>query len=213
MKDPPGTGTGTRRRRRHPAGVLATSLLLVVTFAFNGCAGAASNTGRPATVSAAPATEGYSLPTSPPLTGQLPVIGVLLEILPRAHTLGTPVMPTPGSPCLGFTVTAALFDDNSPTLRADSGAALDEVARQLEAVGGAISIIGYTDTQPATFPGGNQALSEDRARSVRDALASRGVTDIVDVEGRGAAEPVDLGTTQAAYSRNRRVEVTVDCRP
>jgi outer membrane protein OmpA-like peptidoglycan-associated protein len=211
MNDP--RGTGTRLRRRHPAGAFVACLVLVTTFALDGCAGGAPDASRPDAASAPPATEGHSLPTSPPLTGQLPAIGVLLEILPRADTLGTPVTPTAGPPCLGFTVTAALFDDNSPTLRADSGAALDEVAQQLEAVGGAISIIGYTDTQATTFPGGNQALSEDRARSVRDALASRGVTDIVDVEGRGAAEPIDLGTTQAAYSRNRRVEVTVDCRP
>jgi outer membrane protein OmpA-like peptidoglycan-associated protein len=194
---------------------LAAALLLGTVLVLDACAGpaAAPNAGPPASAPAAAATLDQSLPTSPPLTGQPPTVGVVPGILPRAHALGTPLLPTQSPVCQGFTLTAALFDDNAPALGPDSGAALDEVARQLKAVGGAITIVGYTDARPTTFPGGNQALSDARADSVRDALESRGVTNIVDVEGRGAADPVDLGTTQVAYSRNRRVEVTFDCQP
>ena len=83
------------------------------------------------------------------------------------------------------------------------------IARRLKAAPGPVTIIGYTDARPTAFPGGNQRLSEARARSVRDALIGRGVVGIADVEGRGDREPVDLGTTEAAHRRNRRVEVTV----
>jgi len=205
--------TVTHRPHRRPTAGITAAPLLATALALGACTGPAPapNAGPPASAPATSATVEQSLPTSPPLTGQLPTVGLVPGILPRAHALGTPLPPAQGPACQGFTLTAVLFDDNSPALGPDSGAALDDVARQLTSTGGAITIIGYTDARPTTFPGGNQALSLARARSVGDALERRGVTDIVDVEGRGAAEPVDLGTTEVAYSRNRRVEVTFDC--
>jgi outer membrane protein OmpA-like peptidoglycan-associated protein len=165
------------------------------------------------------AATGESVPTVPPVRGQLPLAGdvagdlpgLLTELLPRVDAPALPATPAVAPPCEAFTLTAALFADNSPALLPEAGAALHSVARQLKTRPGAVRVVGFTDARPATFPGGNQGLSEARAQAVSAALAARGVSDIVDIEGRGAQEPVDVGKTEATYGRNRRVEVALEC--
>ncbi|MFD2300451.1 OmpA family protein [Paracidovorax citrulli] len=75
-----------------------------------------------------------------------------------------------------------------------------------------VRIVGYTDST------GNDAinnpLSLDRATSTRNYLTARGVNGArVQVEGRGAREPVATNDTAEGRARNRRVEIYVDERP
>ncbi|MBX3607818.1 MAG: OmpA family protein [Piscinibacter sp.] len=69
-----------------------------------------------------------------------------------------------------------------------------------------VRIVGHTDST------GNDAinnpLSIDRAQSVRDYLAARGVAPSrVETEGRGSREPVADNGTEAGRAQNRRVEI------
>lgn len=85
---------------------------------------------------------------------------------------------------------------------------------------GDLEVIGHTDAQPIRSSGfrSNQALSEARAQTVAQALQqltvkggqqapSNVVNRLVTSSGRGDTEPVDVGSSSAAYERNRRVDV------
>lgn len=56
----------------------------------------------------------------------------------------------------------------------------------------------------------NQALSEQRAHAVRDALVSLGVAPAkLSAIGFGSSRPLTAGTTEADHARNRRVELVI----
>ncbi len=102
-----------------------------------------------------------------------------------------------------------------------------EFLRNIERLGlafapwpGDLEVIGHTDRQPIN--GGsftsNQALSEARARTVADELRGTALSGggrapanarqrQIEFSGRGDTEPVDPAGTQAAFSRNRRVDI------
>src|SRR5690606_19335129 len=70
-------------------------------------------------------------------------------------------------------------------------------------------VIGHTDSVGSDQY--NQGLSERRARSVADLLASQGVpADELTAEGRGESQPVADNETDAGRAQNRRVEIQVD---
>lgn len=71
-----------------------------------------------------------------------------------------------------------------------------------------IKIIGHTDNTEKT-PGHNKILSENRARSVWGYLAMRGITNKIEIEGRGALEPVATNATEEGREKNRRVEIYI----
>ena len=59
-------------------------------------------------------------------------------------------------------------------------------------------------------PLGEQRLSEDRARSVAEALASRGISAQQFIcSGKGSSVPVDDNATAQGRAKNRRVEITI----
>ena len=59
-------------------------------------------------------------------------------------------------------------------------------------------------------PSGEQRLSEKRARSVAEALASRGISAQQFVcSGKGSSVPVDDNATAQGRAKNRRVEITI----
>jgi outer membrane protein OmpA-like peptidoglycan-associated protein len=65
---------------------------------------------------------------------------------------------------------------------------------------------GHTDRSGSATK--NLALSQERARSVADALAATGVdADRIEIAGMGESRPIDEGRTAEARQRNRRVEV------
>jgi chemotaxis protein MotB len=73
-----------------------------------------------------------------------------------------------------------------------------------------VRVDGHTDTRPintAQFPS-NWALSASRAIAVVQALVARGVPpQHLLAAGFGEYQPIDLGTTEEAYARNRRIEL------
>lgn len=69
-----------------------------------------------------------------------------------------------------------------------------------------VRVIGHTDSTGSDAI--NDPLSLDRAHSVRDYLAARGVQPArVETVGRGAREPVSDNTSDAGRAANRRVEI------
>ena len=73
-----------------------------------------------------------------------------------------------------------------------------------------LRVDGHTDTRPiatAQFPS-NWELSSARAISVVQYLISRGLKpDRLVAAGFGEFQPLDTGTTDEAFSRNRRIEL------
>ncbi len=99
----------------------------------------------------------------------------------------------------------------------DDAALLDEAARQLEALGGALKdpllrderilIIGHTDTKGAVEY--NRDLSDRRAKAVADYLVSNLGIDARRLEARGLGESRPIEGIDGTDARNRRVEVSV----
>lgn len=83
-----------------------------------------------------------------------------------------------------------LFDFDSAVLRASAGPALDELAKQLaETDYQTVTITGHADRIGSAKY--NQRLSEQRARAVREYLATRGIDGSkIAVSGVGSSEPV-----------------------
>jgi outer membrane protein OmpA-like peptidoglycan-associated protein len=99
------------------------------------------------------------------------------------------------------------FDTNSSAIKPQMRSVLDPFANSLRDDPNArVAIIGHTDsTGPDSV---NNPLSIDRAQSVRDYLAARGVSPArVETAGRGEQEPVADNTTETGRARNRRVEI------
>jgi chemotaxis protein MotB len=110
------------------------------------------------------------------------------------------------------------FDRGSAALRPEARPELDKLAaalldleKQIPAdISWVLRVDGHTDVRPiATFQfPSNWELSSARAISVVQYLISRGVkADRLVAAGFGEFQPLDPGTTEEAYSRNRRIEL------
>lgn len=101
-----------------------------------------------------------------------------------------------------------LFDYDSFSIKAEYQNAIDAHARFLTANRGRrLAVEGHTDER-----GGreyNLALGQNRAEAVRRALALLGVQDAqVEAVSFGEEKPVDTASTEQAYAKNRRAELT-----
>ena len=99
------------------------------------------------------------------------------------------------------------FDVNSASIRPAMRSVLDPFVNALRGDDNArVMIVGHTDdTGPDSV---NNPLSRDRAQSVYDYLASRGVSPShMQTAGRGEREPVADNATESGRARNRRVEI------
>ena len=99
------------------------------------------------------------------------------------------------------------FDVNSATIRPPMRSVLDPFASALKGDPNArVTIVGHTD---ASGPDSvNNPLSLERARSVQDYLALRGVAPShMQTVGRGEREPVADNESESGRARNRRVEI------
>ena len=100
------------------------------------------------------------------------------------------------------------FEFDSAALRPDSLAVLDKVAvsmRDWPEV--RIEVGGHTDAQGSTSH--NQKLSEQRAESVRDYLAGKGIeASRMTTKGYGESNPIADNATEEGRAKNRRVELT-----
>jgi outer membrane protein OmpA-like peptidoglycan-associated protein len=99
------------------------------------------------------------------------------------------------------------FDTGSAKIKPQMQAVLDPFAASLKDDPKAlVSIIGHTDSTGSEAV--NNPLSVERALSVRDYLAARGVSATrVRTEGHGEREPVADNGTEAGRAKNRRVEI------
>ena len=102
-----------------------------------------------------------------------------------------------------------LFATNSSTLNAASRASLDKFASSLQNNPDTdVEIFGHTDSTGSDAI--NNPLSERRAQSVYDYLASKGVSGLrMSYEGFGSANPIADNSTVAGRAENRRVEVFI----
>lgn len=102
-----------------------------------------------------------------------------------------------------------LFDFNQATLKPGAQLRLAKVSGILGAYPDLrLEIDGFTDNKGT--PQYNMALSEKRAKAVRDFLVSQGVsTDAVTTKGFGESNPVATNATAAGRQQNRRVELVV----
>ncbi len=105
-----------------------------------------------------------------------------------------------------------LFDKGSATLAANTAPTLDALRHLLLITypHEPVTITGFTDDIPDARPGGNQALSQQRAATVASWLITHGI-DIARVaqHGEGPQHPVADNTTSAGRAANRRVEIAV----
>jgi outer membrane protein OmpA-like peptidoglycan-associated protein len=97
------------------------------------------------------------------------------------------------------------FDVGRSAIKPDMRPVLDQFAQGLDP-NMRVRIVGHTDSTGSDSI--NNPLSVDRAQSVRDYLAARGVAPTrVVTEGRGSREPVADNNSDAGRAQNRRVEI------
>lgn len=97
------------------------------------------------------------------------------------------------------------FDVGSAALRPSLRPVLEQFAQGLDA-SMLVRIVGHTDSTGSDAI--NEPLSRQRAETVRNFLADRGVAaQRISTDGRGAREPVADNTSEAGRAKNRRVEI------
>ena len=101
------------------------------------------------------------------------------------------------------------FAVDSSALQPGVQGTLNEVARTLASYNQTyIDVLGHTDSTGSDAY--NQALSERRAQSVADYLASHGVARArMGIRGYGETQPIASNDTEAGRAQNRRVEIKV----
>ena len=101
------------------------------------------------------------------------------------------------------------FDFDKATLRPDDRELLSRIAGVLlTAYGFRLGIHGHTDDVGSGEY--NQALSERRARSVRNYLVEAGIAaDLITIKGFGKTSPRVRDATPEARAKNRRVEIAI----
>jgi type VI secretion system protein ImpK len=104
-----------------------------------------------------------------------------------------------------------LFDSGKATVKPEFEALAGEIAAMLNAEGGPIRILGFTDNVQMSGRGqfkSNDELSLARAEAVRDVIAATlEADDRLTVEGKGEADPIGDNATEEGRALNRRVEI------
>jgi chemotaxis protein MotB len=113
------------------------------------------------------------------------------------------------------TGSAELGDEGREQVRRLAATVKEIAAGMPKGLNWVLRVDGHTDKRPITsgkFPS-NWELSTARAITVLRALAADGVPkDRLAAAGFGEFQPVDNGNTEAAYTRNRRIEIRFDQR-
>jgi outer membrane protein OmpA-like peptidoglycan-associated protein len=102
-----------------------------------------------------------------------------------------------------------LFDTGKSALKPQASTNIKELATIMKKYPeNVITVKGYTDNTGSDKV--NMPLSEGRAKAVQAQLVGAGIpAQTVTAIGMGSNDPVDAGTTAAAKSKNRRVEIEV----
>jgi peptidoglycan-associated lipoprotein len=102
--------------------------------------------------------------------------------------------------------TVFYFDFDKSQLRVDVRAALDEHAAYLRNKTGMVRLEGHADERGTREY--NLALAERRARAIANYLSIQGVSaSQIETISYGEEKPAALGHSEAAWSKNRRVEL------
>ncbi|HUX97255.1 MAG TPA: OmpA family protein [Bacteroidales bacterium] len=99
------------------------------------------------------------------------------------------------------------FDTGKSIIRDDSRPIIEQIAQMLkENPGLRLSVEGHTDNVGNQLS--NQALSEERSKSVVNALVDQGIeADRLSNSGYGQDKPIADNTTEEGRAKNRRVEL------
>lgn len=102
-----------------------------------------------------------------------------------------------------------MFDFDSDRIRPEAGQNLRNLAASLDKYPNtSLLVVGHTDS--IGRPGYNQDLSERRAHSASNYLASQGVARArLQATGRGQHDPIATNETESGRQMNRRVEVAI----
>jgi outer membrane protein OmpA-like peptidoglycan-associated protein len=128
----------------------------------------------------------------------------------RQRTAGTDIQVTRQGDDLILNIPSGInFAYNSATIEPQFRTTLDQVAGTLAQYNQTyIDVYGHTDSTGSDAY--NQQLSERRAQSVADYLATRGVQPArVATRGFGETQPVQPNDSPAGQAANRRVEIKV----
>lgn len=105
-----------------------------------------------------------------------------------------------------------LFDPGQAVVRNEFRPLIERISAVLNEEGGAIKVVGHSDSDPirtARFPS-NLELSKARAVAVGDLLKSRlKQPDRISTDGKGQDAPIDTNATAAGKAKNRRVEILI----
>src|SRR5512140_636500 len=107
----------------------------------------------------------------------------------------------------GFIALDVHFDTAKATIRPESRPVVDQIVALMKTNSALkIRVEGHTDN--VGTPASNKALSEARARSVRDAVVGQGIDATrLSAEGFGQDRPVADNRTEEGRAKNRRVEL------
>lgn len=118
-------------------------------------------------------------------------------------TVEVPVTPTTLAKVVYFDTDKANLDNNSKAIVEDIVKFSEKGSKY------SISVSGYTDTVGGSNY--NKALSLKRANTVKEYLASRGVSvNNITIEGLGEEKPATTNATRVGKSLNRRAELTIN---
>ncbi len=154
-----------------------------------------------------PATPPPPPPPAPTVPGPAERLRAALTDLPDIEVIEGP------SPIVRIPA-KLLFAQTNATIGATP--LLERLIQALKNEGGAIRVLGYTDTQverSVAFPS-NFALSTARAKAVRTALAAK-LPDPVRIvsEGRADADPVAPNASAEGREKNRRIDIVLAGQP
>ena len=108
------------------------------------------------------------------------------------------------------------FDTGQSVMKPEGRAELDKIANLLvdldkripQEIAWVLRVDGHTDVRPLPPPRTNWDLSAARAIEVVKYLITRGIPpQRLVAAGFGEFQPIEAGTTEEAYSRNRRIEL------
>jgi OmpA-OmpF porin, OOP family len=107
----------------------------------------------------------------------------------------------------GFITLYINFDTNKWDIKPDAQPTIAEIAKMLKAQPSLqISVEGHTDNVGAAAA--NKTLSENRARSVMNAIVAQGVaTTRISAKGLGQESPIADNRSEDGRAKNRRVEL------
>ena len=108
-----------------------------------------------------------------------------------------------------------LFEPASATLSETYQPLIERIGSALARLPGSVLITGHTDDQPIRslrFPS-NWHLSQARADTVRELLATQLAGSRLRAEGRAESQPLARDTSAEGRARNRRVEITLYAKP